>query len=61
MNDMKARIDRNIAEYLKNYNAAIEKKPGNLDITPTTSISFFIRISILMTYSSFYTAWMPRR
>ena len=26
MNDMKARIDRNIAEYLKNYNAAIEKK-----------------------------------
>ena len=64
MNDMKARIDRNTPEYLKNYSAAIKKKEkkktGNLAITPPTSISFFIRISILMTYSLFYTA-MSRR
>ena len=38
MNDMKARIGRNTAKYLKNYNAAIEKKNGNLAITPTTNI-----------------------
>lgn len=49
-------LDGKSAEYLKNHNAA-KKKTGNLAITPTTNIQFFIRISILMTYSLFYTAW----
>ena len=53
----KARFDGKSAESLKNHNAAKKKKQETLAITPTTNISFFIRISILMTYSSFYTDW----
>ena len=53
----KARFDGKSSESLKNHNAAKKKKQETLAITPTTNISFFIRISILMTYSLFYTDW----